>query len=916
MTPFPAIELAPAVLVIGVFTGLVYGALAIGLVVVYRATRVINFAHAELGTLGAGVLARLVLDHGWPWGGALVVVVAGAVAVGMLVEVGIVRRLSAFSPMAVLIGTIGLADLFYAAQLLLPDIRRPAAFPSPLHRTLTIAGVTLRSEHFMALAVIPAVALGLSVYLSRTASGIGIRAVADNADAARLAGIPDRRVRTLVWALAGGLAVLSVVLIDPLRSVIVGLPGPPSGPGLLLRALVAALIGRMISVPAAVVGGVAVGVVEAYVLANVGDPGVADAVLFVLLLLLLLVHARGLSESDPGGWSLSSSVQNAGGRVAATVTTGGRLQRRASAAVVTLAVALPFAFSRPSQVYLMSRVAIFVVVGLSVTVLTGWTGQLSLGQFAFVGLGAFGTSSLVARGMPFTVALAYASLLGIGAALLIGVPAVRVRGPYLAVATLGFGVAARQWLFTRHVFSGAAGTAFLPRSRVLFLDLASQRTYYFFCLVIATIAVVIIARMRRTGSGRRLIAVRESERNASAFTISPTLTKLSAFALAGALAALAGGLLGGLRVQFGPEQFGADQSLQVIAMVVIGGLGSASGTVLGAVYLLGLPALIGETAIVTALTSSVGLLALLLVAPGGLMELVRSVALRWRRLTTNASARSAERAPATTGSPNGPHAPRARYLRADGVTARFGGIVALDDVELRVERGETVGLIGANGAGKTTFMNVVSGFHPLAAGDIRLGDVSIAERSVHERARLGLGRQFQDGRLFPDVTARECVLVALEADVPSDLIPSLLALPPSRRIERDKAGRAGEILERLHLSSYAEHRVAELSTGTKRILELACLTALRPVFLLLDEPTAGIAQREVEAYGDVIRQLQESTGAGIVVVEHDMALLMALCDRVYCLDRGRVIASGSPRLVSEDPAVVSAYLGTGDVGPV
>lgn len=916
MTPFPAIELAPAILVIGVFTGLVYGALAIGLVLVYRATRVINFAHAELGTLGAAVLAHLVLDYGWSWGGALVVVVVGGVAVGMLVEVGIVRRLSAFSPMAVLIGTIGLADLFYAAQLLLPDIRRPAAFPSPLHRTLTMAGVTLRSEHFMALAVIPAVALGLGVFLRRTASGIGIRAVADNTDAARLAGIPDRRVRTMVWALAGGLAVLSVVLIDPLRSVIVGLPGPPAGPGLLLRALVAALIGRMVSVPAAVAGGIGLGVLEAYVLANVGDPGVADAVLFVLLLVLLLIQARGLSASDPGGWSLSSGMQGARGRVASAVTTGAHLQRRALVAAVALAVAMPLLFSRPSQVYLFSRVAIFVVIGLSVTVLTGWTGQLSLGQFAFVGLGAFGTSSLVARGMPFTVALAYASVLGIGAALLIGLPAVRVRGPYLAVATLGFGVAARQWLFTRHVFSGAGGSAFLPRSRVLFLDLASQRNYYFFCLVIATIVVVMIARMRRTGSGRRLLAVRESERNASAFTISPMVTKLSAFALAGALAALAGGLLGGLRVQFGPEQFGADQSLQVIAMVVIGGLGSVSGSVLGAVYLLGLPALIGETPIVTALTSSVGLLALLLVAPGGLVELVRSVAVRWRRPATDLRARGARGISATSSSPNGRRAPRASCLRADGVTARFGGIVALDGVELCVERGEAVGLMGANGAGKTTLMNVLSGFHPLAAGDIRLGDLSIAERSVHERARLGLGRQFQDGRLFPDVTARECVLLALEADVPSDLVPSLLALPPSRRMEREKSIRAGEILERLHLSCFAEQRVGELSTGTKRVLELACLMALRPAFLLLDEPTAGIAQREVEAYGDVIRQLQESTGAGILVVEHDMTLLMSLCQRLYCLDRGRVIAAGTPQAVSEDPAVVAAYLGTTDMGRV
>ena len=253
-------------------------------------------------------------------------------------------------------------------------------------------------------------------------------------------------------------------------------------------------------------------------------------------------------------------------------------------------------------------------------------------------------------------------------------------------------------------------------------------------------------------------------------------------------------------------------------------------------------------------------------------------------------------------------------LTVEGATVRFGGVVAVDGVGLVVGEGEVVGLMGANGAGKSTLLNAVSGFQPMAAGDVRLGASSIASLAPHERARMGLGRQFQDGRLFSNLTARECVLGALEAEVPSDLIPSLLALPPSRRGERDKREEAGEILRYLQLSDYAEHVVADLSTGTRRVLELACLMALRPSVLLLDEPTAGIAQREVEAYGKVIKRLQDATGAGILLVEHDIPLLMDLCDRVYCLDNGRVIAEGPPETVRSDPAVVAAYLGTREEG--
>ncbi|MBV8303797.1 MAG: ATP-binding cassette domain-containing protein, partial [Acidimicrobiia bacterium] len=326
------------------------------------------------------------------------------------------------------------------------------------------------------------------------------------------------------------------------------------------------------------------------------------------------------------------------------------------------------------------------------------------------------------------------------------------------------------------------------------------------------------------------------------------------------------------------------------------------------------PALLGDTTVVSLLTSSVGLLLILLFVPGGLVELARRLVDRFVRTppAATAGATSAERGAPPAAKEAVPARPMAadHALTVAGATVRFGGLVALDGVDLTVRHGEAVGLIGANGAGKTTLLNAVSGFQRLAAGDVRLGDASVALLRPHERAHAGLARQFQDGRLFAGLTVEECVLVALEAQLTSDLIPSLLALGSSRRGESEMRRGAEEILTRVHLSEVADRRVGELSTGMRRVLELACLSALQPSVILLDEPTAGIAQREAEAFGPVIRGLQEATGASILLVEHALPVVVDVCDRVYCLDGGRVIAEGPPEEVRRDTTVIAAYLGT------
>jgi ABC-type branched-subunit amino acid transport system ATPase component/ABC-type branched-subunit amino acid transport system permease subunit len=935
----------------GLVLGLGYAVLAAGIVLIYRSSGIVNFAQAAMGAFGVACFVVLVQNYDLPYPPAMALGVAASVAVGVVTELLVVRRLFDASRVVLLIATVGVAQLLALAILEgLPDFAGggiPVAFDADWSRLELAGNLTLGSRQTSVILLVTPVLIALGWFLNRTTLGLHIRAVADSPENARLVGVSPKRVSTLVWGLAAGFAAYTQIAMAPLVTNTAHELAGVSTIGLLLRALVVALLARMRSIPVVVLGGLALGVVESMVSVNLNrDPGVFNAFLFLFVLVLGLVGARNGRGGDEAGFSVGVTRRPVPEHLD-RIWWVRRLPTFGMGLFVVAALAVPQFVTKPSELLTWTELLVVAMVAVSLSLLTGWAGQLSLGQFAFAGVGGLsmlaftqghplgiglpwvGHIAEVTIELPWFAALAAATGVGVLFAALVGLPALRVRGLFLAVTTLAFANMAATWMFSRDFWTGGrSNVASVTRDRPSIggFEFVDPDRYYYLCLAFLVLTVVVVSRLRRTGPGRAMIAVRDNEPMTSAATIAPTRAKLSAFAVSGGIAALAGSLYVYLLPGFAPTSpegpFSAGQSLQLVAIAIIGGIGTVAGPILGALWVVGLPAAFGANDTVRLLSANIGLLVLLLYFPGGLVQILysgRDKFFDW--LTERIPAPEPAPEPASDGHRPATLTARERdvelppegkpWLDARDVTVAFGGVRAVDGASFQVHAGELVGLIGTNGAGKSTLMNAVSGFVP-HTGRIEVLGHDVSSRPAHRRHAVGLGRGFQDAQLFPGLTVRETVLVALEARRHSLLVPSMLALPPSPGVERHRRTEADEILTFLGLGPDANHLVADLSTGTRRIMELACLIATDAKVLLLDEPTGGLAQKEAEAFPALIRQVQKDLDAAVVVIEHDMPLIMGISDRVYCMEAGQVIASGAPADVRSDPGVIASYLGTDD----
>jgi branched-chain amino acid transport system permease protein len=632
--------------------GLVAALFAAGLLLVYKSARIVSFAHGSIA-FSTSILAFTLLGEGWSWWAVAPLSIAAGIVAGVFVEVALLRRFVNSPRLVATVATIAAGQIVVSAVFLLPQWRFDVNFfkrigqdelarlplnqihaPFAGHVRWRTAAVIFTGDHVFAVVMSALALLGLAAFLRYSRAGTAIRAIAENSQRATLLGIGTGTLGTVVWGIAGGIAALGAILSTPLSNstlVSTTAAGTAVAASTLLQGLTAAVLGRMSDLPRTVAAAIAVTVFGRCVFWATGRTSIEDLALLIVIAAALLVQRRRLSRTDEGSASAWAAIEEIRGvpavlRALPVVQSGRRIALTILAIVV---IGYPFAMS-PSQVYLGATYAIFGIVAVSLVVLAGWGGQISLGQFGLVAVGAAVGGSLTASAhVPFPVAALLASIVGAAVAVVLGLPALRIRGLYLAVTTLAFAVAMRSYVLDPQRFHflvpGKVG-----RPQVGFLDFNDDRAYYFLCLGGLVLAVLIALTLRRTRTGRVLIAMRDNERAAQSFGISLTRTRLVTFAISGFLAAFAGVLLAHQAHAVRPEAFGAELSIEMFLMAVIGGLGSVSGVLTGAIYL-GTTQIFIEGDVGRLLASGIGVLAVLLVYPSGLGGVVYSVRDAWLR---------------------------------------------------------------------------------------------------------------------------------------------------------------------------------------------------------------------------------------------------------------------------------------------
>jgi ABC-type branched-subunit amino acid transport system ATPase component/ABC-type branched-subunit amino acid transport system permease subunit len=913
-TPLPPV-------VLGMIIGLTYGLLAVGLVLVYRTNRIVNFAHGEIGAFGAAIFGLAVARWHVPYWVAFPFGLALGGLIGAAAEVGVIRRLRKAPRLMSVVATLAIGSVVFGfARAINTTAGAGFAYPSPVGMpTFRIGGLLVTPAYTGMLVFGPLLVVALIVFLRRSRYGLALRAAAAAPDTARMSGVFASRMSSLAWALAGAFSAFTAIMTQPS----LGFSGAQTfGPPLLLRALAAAAIGRMTNLAGALIAGVGLGIVEQLLLWNYSQAGLVDVVLFGIILLALVVQRGrvGREDDERGSWAAIQALRPVPDELR-KIWLVRHLGAVVGALALGLAVTLPFFVSHSAAVTL-SGIFALAIVGLSLGIVTGLGGQLSVGQFAVAAVGGVVSYRVTSHGGNFILAFVYAAIGAAIVSFLLGLPALRARGLMLTVTTLAFALIAPTWLLGQPWMLGDGVSPAQPK--VFGVRLDTGRTYYVLSLVLLLLVMLLARNVRRGGLGRVLTAIRDNEDNARAFTVRAVLVKSQAFLLAGFIAGLGGALYTHSLVRVIPSSFPTRVSIDLVVMAVIGGLGIMSGPLLGALFVLALPAFVPLDA-AGATASSFGQLLIIMYLPGGLAQVVEPLRNRVVTFIGRRAGVDVERAYASA-SPTGREAlerpsmqirdlaegrsaPRVAgtvLLEAEGLKKSFGGVHAVDGVSLRVRSGETVGLIGPNGAGKTTTFELLSGFLRPDHGSVWFDGQDVTALGPEVRAQLGLVRSFQDSALFPTLTVTEAVALAAERIHPTGFLSSLTRPSGS---ERAKQRYARDLVGLMGLDRYRDMQIQELSTGTRRITEIACLVATRPTLLLFDEPSTGIAQRETEVLGDVIREIRDALGVTLLIIEHDMPLIMGISDRVIAMADGVVIASGLPDVVQNDALVVEAYLG-------
>jgi branched-chain amino acid transport system permease protein len=611
----------------GVVLGLLIALLAVGMALVYRANHVINFAQANLGFVPTSLAVGLIVFSGLPYLFGFGVGMTAAIALGIAVELAFVRRFAKASRLVLTVATIGIGQLLAVLALLIPKMWGQSAasqrIPPPLDWKLTVGTFILSANDLIAIILAPATMVGVAIFLNRTRIGTAIRGSAERSDRALMLGIPVSWLSTLVWAIASGLSFMALFL----RAGILGVPlGSALSIIALVQALAALVIGRLRNLPTVATSAIALGVLESGVAWNASSPLLVAPIVGVAVLVALLLQRRQTDRADQddgSSWSLADEIRALPPRVAHLPLV--RLMRWGTGFLILAGlVAIPLLL-RTDQIIKATAVAVFAIIGLSLVVLTGWAGQISLGQMSFVAIGAAVAGKCTLNwNVDMSLALIAGGAAGGVAAFIVGLPALRLRGLYLAVTTLIFALAVTSWFLNARFF-GWIPTERLERPPLFGrISIDSPTRYYAYVIVVLGLTFVALRGIRHSRPGRAIVALRENEQAAQAYSISPVPVKLTAFTLSGSVAGVAGGLFVHLAQSFDLSSYGVTESINVFTASVVGGLGALFGGVLGAVFLRGSQWFITSPEW-RLLSSAIGVLIVLLILPGGLASLVIKV---------------------------------------------------------------------------------------------------------------------------------------------------------------------------------------------------------------------------------------------------------------------------------------------------